>query len=198
MSEDFEFAAFKDFQPGDRIRFWTNDNGYGGLGEVWRTGTVRKVTAKTIAIDCDRNLLGDRATIRLADWSRRCPMKAVATTEDGTHFCLACGQVFESTTLLDAHQDETGHEKDAETAQQRAATAAADMRRKIAARSTEQLCYDLALTDGMPVTDPAVPMVRGWLMGELEQRDPVAFDAWVFSDENLPHRFFGIAPNQLV
>lgn len=69
---------------------------------------------------------------------------------------------------------------------------------RIAARSTEQLCYDFALTEGMPVTDPAVPMVRGWLMDELEQRDADAFDAWVFSDEDLPHSFFGVAPEQLV
>jgi hypothetical protein len=75
--QDFEFAAFKDFQPGDVIRFWTNDNGYGGLGEVWRTGTVTKVTAKTIVVDCESNLLGKRAVIRLADWSRRCPMKGM-------------------------------------------------------------------------------------------------------------------------
>lgn len=75
-AEHWEHAAFAAFKPGDRIQFWTNDNGYGGVGEIWRTGTVAKVTAKTITVDCDRNLLGARAVIRLADWGRRCPMKA--------------------------------------------------------------------------------------------------------------------------
>ena len=84
------------------------------------------------------------------------------------------------------------------TAQQDAATAEAGIRKQIATRSTEQLCYDFALTEGMPVTDGAIPKVRGWLMDELEQRDADAFDAWVFSDEDLPHRFFGAAPAQLV
>ena len=69
---------------------------------------------------------------------------------------------------------------------------------QIAARSTEQLCYDFAATRGLDVTDPAVTMVRGWLMDELEQRDTDAFDAWVFSDEDFPHRFYGVAPTQLV
>jgi hypothetical protein len=84
------------------------------------------------------------------------------------------------------------------TAQQSAANAEANIRKQIAARSTEQLCYDFAMTEGMPVTDPSVPMVRGWLMDELEQRDVNAIDAWFESGEDLPHRFFGVAPEQLV
>jgi hypothetical protein len=83
-------------------------------------------------------------------------------------------------------------------AQQSAAKAKAGILNQIAARSTEQLCYDFALTEGMPVTDGAISKVRGWLMDELEQRDEDAFDAWVFSDENLPHHFFGVAPAQLI
>jgi len=77
-TEHWDAADFTDFKAGDRIRFVTIDNGYGGLGEAWRTGTVRTVTAKTIAVVCDRNLLGDRAVIRHADWSRRCPQKIKA------------------------------------------------------------------------------------------------------------------------
>lgn len=69
---------------------------------------------------------------------------------------------------------------------------------QIASRSIEQLCYDLAATETQDITDPAVPMVRGWLMDELEQRNPDAFDAWVFSEEELPHRFYGVAPEQLI
>ena len=83
-------------------------------------------------------------------------------------------------------------------AQSSAAKAEAGIRKQIATRSTEQLCYDFTLTEGMPVADGAIPKVRGWLMDELEQRDEDAFDAWVFSDEELPHRFFGVAPEQLV
>lgn len=80
-----------------------------------------------------------------------------------------------------------------------AANAATTLRARIAGRSTEQLCYDFAATESLDITDPAVPMVRGWLMDELEQRDADAFDAWVFSgDEVLPHRFYGVAPDQLV
>lgn len=107
----WEHAAFADFKPGDRIRFVTNDNGYGGLGIYWRTGTVTKVTVKTITVSCDRNLLGDRAVIRLADWSYREPQKEVALTADGSRFCLACGATFDTTALLDAHQEKTGHER---------------------------------------------------------------------------------------
>lgn len=69
---------------------------------------------------------------------------------------------------------------------------------QIAARSTEQLCYDFAATEGLDVTDPAVPMVRGWLMDELEQRDTDAFDAWVMSADDLPHSYYGVAPQQLI
>lgn len=80
----------------------------------------------------------------------------------------------------------------------RAAQLEAKARETIAARSTEQLCYDYAATEGMVMTDPAVPMVRGWLMDELEKRDAEAFDKWMFSDESLPHSFYGVAPAQLI
>ncbi|WP_407992458.1 hypothetical protein [Kitasatospora sp. CMC57] len=79
-----------------------------------------------------------------------------------------------------------------------AAQAEAGIRTQIATRSTEQLCYDFAATEGLSVADPAVPMVRGWLMDELEQRDVDALDAWLESGEDLPHRFFGVAPEQFV
>jgi hypothetical protein len=60
------------------------------------------------------------------------------------------------------------------TANQAAAIAAA----KLAERTTEQLCCDLRATDAM-MDDPNTPTVRGWIMGELERRDPKAFDAWL-------------------
>ena len=31
---------------------------------------------------------------------------------DGSHFCWTCGDVFDTTAGLDAHQIETGHEMD--------------------------------------------------------------------------------------
>lgn len=84
------------------------------------------------------------------------------------------------------------------TAQQAAANAEAGIRKQIATRTTEQLCWDFAMTEGLSVADPAVPKVRGWLIDELEQRDVDALDAWFASGEDLPHRFFGVAPEQLV
>ena len=77
-AEQFVPAAFGDFSLGDRIRFYTNDNGYGGCGEVWRTGTVAKVTACTVVVACDPNWLGDRAMLRRSDWSARAPQRAGA------------------------------------------------------------------------------------------------------------------------
>jgi len=80
------------------------------------------------------------------------------------------------------------------TVEQLKATAIA----KVAARSTEQLCYDFAATEVQAGASREIAMVRGWLMDELEKRDPEAFDAWMFSDESLPHSFYGVAPGQLI
>ena len=33
------------------------------------------------------------------------------------------------------------------------------------------------------VDNPEIPTVRGWLMDELESRNPEAFDKWLDSDE---------------
>lgn len=42
--------------------------------------------------------------------------------------------------------------------------------------------------------DPHIPTVRGWIMDELEARNPEAYDAWLESDEcadeDLPKYFF--------
>lgn len=80
----------------------------------------------------------------------------------------------------------------------RAAQLEAKARKTIAARSTEQLCYDFAMTEVITPITREVAMVRGWLMDELETRDADAFDAWMFSDESLPHNFYGVAPAQLI
>jgi hypothetical protein len=33
------------------------------------------------------------------------------------------------------------------------------------------------------INDPEIPTVRGWLMEELESRNPEAFNAWLDQDE---------------
>lgn len=33
------------------------------------------------------------------------------------------------------------------------------------------------------INDPEIPTVRGWLMDELESRNPEAFNAWIDQDE---------------
>jgi hypothetical protein len=78
------------------------------------------------------------------------------------------------------------------TATAKSAALEAQARAMIAARTTAQLCTDFALTETLPITDPATPKVRGWLMDELEKRDADAFDKWIWSDE-LPHAFFGVS-----
>jgi hypothetical protein len=74
----WQAAQFDAFAVGDRIRFQTIDNGYGGSGDfVSRTGTVTAVTASTLRVECDWNWFGNRAVLRRSDWYRRDPHKAV-------------------------------------------------------------------------------------------------------------------------
>ena len=47
----------------------------------------------------------------------------------------------------------------------------------ISARSTYDLIFDFIFTGRCK--DPNVPTVRGWIMDELEQRNPEAFNAWM-------------------
>lgn len=76
----FEAASFDDFAAGDRIRFVTANNGYDGTGEgVWRTGTVTRISASTMTIACDRNLIGKTARIRRATWTYRAPQRAATS-----------------------------------------------------------------------------------------------------------------------
>ena len=35
------------------------------------------------------------------------------------------------------------------------------------------------------INDPAIPTVRGWLMDELEKRNPEGFNAWLFTDQTV-------------
>lgn len=74
----WEAASFGDFAVGDRIRFQTIDNGFGGSGDfVSRTGTVTAVTARTLKVQCDWNWFGNRAVLRRAGWYGRDPQRAV-------------------------------------------------------------------------------------------------------------------------
>lgn len=59
---------------------------------------------------------------------------------------------------------------------------------KIAAHKTEMLIeiMELTLTDQRP----EVPTVRGWVMDELERRDPEAFAEWLDSEDGSPRNFF--------
>lgn len=61
-------------------------------------------------------------------------------------------------------------------------------RQTIAAQTTAQLLDLFDLTEIM--NDQNIPTVRGWIMEELEKRNPEAFDAWMDSDDNTPRRFF--------
>ena len=49
--------------------------------------------------------------------------------------------------------------------------------------STKQLLELWELTESME-RSPELPVVRGWLMDELEARDPEGFDAWMDSEDN--------------
>lgn len=50
------------------------------------------------------------------------------------------------------------------------------------AYSLEKLCELWDLTESM--NGPEVPVVRGWLMDEIEKRNPDGFDAWL--DQDFP------------
>lgn len=47
--------------------------------------------------------------------------------------------------------------------------------------SLEQLLDQWELTTNM--NDENIPIVRGWLMDELESRNPEAFDRWLDSED---------------
>lgn len=77
-------------------------------------------------------------------------------------------------------------------------TKAADLLKK---RTTTQLIDDLILTGKqMDATRDAekrtnLATVRGWIMDELEERNPEAYDAWIESydeDEDL-RKYYGVA-----
>ena len=60
--------------------------------------------------------------------------------------------------------------------------AEAKARKMMAMRTTSQLLNDWDATEAAKYT-PELPTVRGWIMDELEVRNPEAFIAWM-EDEN--------------
>jgi hypothetical protein len=64
----------------------------------------------------------------------------------------------------------------------------AQARRLTASRSTDQLILDFEVTDsvmeGLSADDHMnLAMARGWIMDELEARNPAAFEAWLETPE---------------
>ena len=55
-------------------------------------------------------------------------------------------------------------------------------RAKVAARKTRYLVNDFILTGR--INDPYIPTVRGWIMDELEKRNPAAFESWLDDERN--------------
>lgn len=66
--------------------------------------------------------------------------------------------------------------------------AEARARKIISAQNLEKLIEQFELTETN--NDPYIPTVRGWLMDELESRNPDAFDTWLESEEDSPRKFF--------
>ena len=60
----------------------------------------------------------------------------------------------------------------------------------VSARSTHDLITDFILTGAMMDQahaannpyNPGLPMVRGWILDELEKRNPESFSAWLEQD----------------
>lgn len=80
MSEKFEPVDFSNVHEGDRVQFVTTENGFDGRGTYWRTGSVVKVTEKTVRVLCDdapERVKRDIAVLRASDWGSRAVNKAV-------------------------------------------------------------------------------------------------------------------------
>lgn len=90
--ETFKPVDFGNVHVGDRVQFVTANNGFGSSGDdLWRTGTVTKVTDKTVTVEITganplaqdvfaggkSRKLGRTARLRQADWRYRCVSKAV-------------------------------------------------------------------------------------------------------------------------
>lgn len=67
--------------------------------------------------------------------------------------------------------------------------AEAKARAIVAARPTYDLVGDFELTETMPMTQE-LAIARGWIMDELEERNPEAFNAWMDGNEASPRAFY--------
>ena len=67
-------------------------------------------------------------------------------------------------------------------------TAEKKARDLIASRTIEELVRDFETTEYL--NTPEVPMIRGWMMDELEKRDAEAFVKWIDSDCDSPRAFY--------
>lgn len=95
MSEKFEPVDFGNVREGDRLQFVTTENGFDGRGTYWRTGSVVKVTEKTVRVICDdvpTRVKRDTAVLRRNDWGSRAVNKAVTETAPTAPAGGACRQ----------------------------------------------------------------------------------------------------------
>lgn len=68
------------------------------------------------------------------------------------------------------------------------ATATAKIANLFAQLSTAKLIESWELTDTN--NDSNIPTVRGWIMDEMESRNPEAFNAWMEADAHAQARAF--------
>lgn len=61
-------------------------------------------------------------------------------------------------------------------------------RNMIAALTTEKIVEQFELTD--EIEDENISIVRGWLMDELEKRNPEAFEKWIDAYTESPREYF--------
>jgi hypothetical protein len=83
-TETFVPVDFADVHEGDTVQFVTANNGFDGGDDVWRIGTVTKVTEKTVRVACDSNAFGSAAVLRKhqPSWNARCVSKSVETPDE--------------------------------------------------------------------------------------------------------------------
>ncbi|MFI9012607.1 hypothetical protein ACIGZI_01075 [Streptomyces griseus] len=68
---EIEPVDFSSVHEGDTVTFSRRDNGFGGSGDIaTRTGTVTKVTDKTVTVECGDHW-GKTGILRRADWHYR-------------------------------------------------------------------------------------------------------------------------------
>lgn len=77
-AEMFEGVASSNVHEGDRLQFMTRETGFNGRGLYSRTGTVVKVTAKTVRVDCRDSGEGTAVLRRdLVEWHSRAVRRVV-------------------------------------------------------------------------------------------------------------------------